>query len=259
MHWTKKMFIEHGELFLKLINQRDSLTPKETGALEKIFSEAGVHAGDRVLDLCCGSGRHALNLAKNGFTVTGVDISPAAIQHAIELAEKMGLKNRTEFLVGDARKVSKLLVEKGSFEAIISMWTSIGYYDDATDRSIVRQLNKLASSEGILVLDVANRDYMIAHYQPSSTDVFDDYELHEKRKLDLEKSRVYDTWEFYQKDGEQLKHVVTIPIYSRAYSLHELVRLFEREGWNYCGSYGSFDLEPVAVDTPRIIIVGKKA
>jgi SAM-dependent methyltransferase len=252
------MFIEHGDVFLKLINQRESLIPKEIKALERIFSEMGVNVGCNVLDLCCGSGRHALNLAKKGFNVTGVDISPTAIKHAKDSAEKMGVENRVEFLVGDARKVSILLEKKESFDAMISMWTSIGYYDDDTDKSIIVQLNRIASSGGVLVIDVANRDYMIKHHQPSSISEFDDLELHENRKLKLDESRVENTWEFYQKDAEKLKHIVTVPVVTRVYSLHELVRLLETTGWRYCSSYGNFDLEPVTIDTERIIIVGKK-
>jgi hypothetical protein len=138
------------------------------------------------------------------------------------------------------------------------MGTSIGCYDDDTDESIIEQLYKLASSNGVLVLDVGNRDYIIKHHQPLAFHAFDDYELHDIRRLNLEESRCYNNWEFYKKDGEDLKHVVTVSLYSRLYSLHELVRLFEATGWKYCNSYGSFDLEPVTTDTERIIIVGKK-
>jgi SAM-dependent methyltransferase len=260
MHWTEKMFIEHGDLWIKLSNRGpDNLAhSKEIEALERIFSETGVKAGGRVLDLCCSSGGHALNLAKKGFSVTGVDFSPIAVKRAEELAEKMGVKSQVEFLVGDARRISKLLERKNSFDAIISMGTSIGYYDDDTDESIIEQLYKLASSNGVLVLDVGNRDYIIKHYQPLDFYAFDDYEFHDIRRLNLEESRCYNNWEFYKKDGEDLKYVVTVSLYSRLYSLHELVRLFEATGWKHCNSYGNFDLEPVTTDTERIIIVGKK-
>ena len=257
MHWTEKMFIEHGDVFLKLIDDEVRFQ-KEFEALQRIFSEKRVSVGGNVLDLCCGLGRQALNLAKKGFNVTGVDFSPAVIKQARESAENMSLKGHVDFLVGDARKVSKLL-EKESFDWIISMGTSIGYYDDDTDKSIVRQLNKLASSNGVLVIDVGNRDYIIKHGEPLGFIKFDDYEVHDHRRLDLEESHAESTWEFFKKGGEDLKHVVTVSSYCRLYSLHELVRLLEATGWKYCSSYGNFDLEPVTTDTPRIIIVGKKA
>ncbi len=251
------MFIEHGDLFLRYINDEEKFQ-RELEALERIFSETRVPVGGRVLDLCCGSGRQALNLAKKGFKVTGVDFSPIAIKRAEELAEKMGVKNRVEFLVGDARRVSKLFEKKNSFDAIISMGTSIGYYDDYTDKSIVKQLNKLASSNGVLVVDVGNRDYIIKHHEPLGIVKFDDFEVYDIRRLKLEESRAESTWKFYKKDGEDLKHVFTVQSYCRLYSLHELIRFFEITGWKYCKSYGNFDLEPVTTDTQRIIIVGKK-
>ena len=257
MHWTEKMFIEHGDVFLKFINDEVRFQ-KEFEALERIFSETDVPVGGNVLDLCCGSGTQTLNLAKKGFNVTGVDFSPTAIKQARRSAENMSLKGHVEFLVGDARRVSKLLEKKKSFDAIISMGTSIGYYDDDTDKSIVRQLNKLASSNGVLVIDVGNRDYIIKHGEPLGTIKFDDYEVHDHRRLDLEESHAESTWEFYEKDVEDLKHVVTVSSYGRLYSLHELVGLLETTGWKYCNSYGNFDLEPVTIDSKRIIIIGKK-
>jgi SAM-dependent methyltransferase len=257
LHWTEKMFIEHGDLFLKYVNDEERFQ-RELEALESIFSEARVPTGGRVLDLCCGLGMQALNLTKKGFNVTGVDFSPIAIKCAEELAGKMGLKNRVEFLIGDARRVSELLEKKSGFDAIISMGTSIGYYDDDTDKSIIEQLNKLALSKGVLVVDVNNRDYVMKHHEPLGVVEFDDFEVHDHRRLKLERSHAESIWEFYEKDGEDLKHVFTVSSYCRLYSLHELVRFFEMTGWKYVKSYGNFDLEPVTADTPRIIIVGKK-
>ena len=258
MHWTEKLFLEHGELFLKVIKRADKRTSKDVEALERIFLEMGVNKGDRVLDLCCGYGRHALRLAEKGFIVTGVDISPVTIRRAEELAENMKLQDRVEFLVGDAREVFKLLKEKrGEFSAIISMWTSIGYYDEKTDRSIVKQLNELSSPKGVLVIEVGNRDFIIKHFQPFVIEDLEDCEVHEHRKLNLDRSRMEATWKFYQKDGEELKHRASIPVNFRLYSLHELLNLIEKAGWEYVNSYGTLDLQPVTQDTSMIIVVGK--
>ena len=258
MHWTEKMFLEHGELFLQFLKRGDEGAIQQVETLEKIFSEMNVHAGDRVLDLCCGYGRHALRLAEKGFNVTGLDISPVVIQHARELAKDMKIQDQVEFLVGDARKVFKLLEEKqGSFNAIINMWTSIGYYGEETDKRILKQLNQLSSSSGILVLELANRDCLVKHFQRFGITDIEDYELHEHRKLDLERSHINVLWKFYKKEGEQLNHITTIPLNHRIYSLHELINLMEITGWEYVNSYGTLDLKPVTQDTFRTIIIGK--
>ncbi len=258
-HWTEQLFLEHGALFLRVMKRKDGRAPKEVEVLERIFSETKVHPGDRVLDLCCGYGRHALRLAEKGFIITGVDISPVAIKHAKELAENMKIQDRIEFLMGDAREILKLLKGKqGSFRAIINMWTSIGYYDDETDKKILRQLNRLASPGGILVIELGNRDFIVKHFQPFGIGELEGCELHEQRKLNLERSRVENTWKFYKKEGEELKHLASIPLNSRLYSLHELVDLLGKTGWKYINSYGNLELQPVTPDTRRIIIVGKK-
>ena len=262
-HWTEQLFLEQGKLFLGIMKSRDEIATKEVEALRSIFSEVGVKPGDRVLDLCCGYGSHALRLAKRGFRITGVDFSPLMIKQAKKLVKSRKVQERVEFLVGDAREVSKLLESRqGNFNAIINMQTSIGYYDDETDEGILRQLNELASSNGVLVIDIANRDYLVKHFQPFAIHkikYLPGYELHEHRKLNLERSRMENAWKFYRKEGEELKHIATIPLDNRLYSLHEIMSLLRKTGWRYVASYGNFELQPVTPDTHRIIIVGKNS
>lgn len=258
MHWTEKMFLEHGELFLKLLKRAERRVSKEIEGLGRIFSEMGIRAGDRVLDLCCGHGRHALHLAEKGFVVTGIDISPTAISHAKELAENLKVRDRVEFLVGDARNVLQLLeTNRGDFGAVINMWTSLGYYDEKTDRGILNQLNSLVSSRGILIIEIVNRDYLIKHFQPFGIIDLEDCELHSHRILNLETSRMGLIWKFYQKEGDELKHLASIPLNHRLYSLHELIALLETTGWEYITSYGTWDFQPVTQDTMMIRIVGR--
>ena len=241
------------------MKRADQRTSREVEILEKLFSEMGVQPGDRVLDLCCGYGRHALRLAEKGFMVTALDLSLTAIEYGKRLAESLKVQEQIEFLVGDARNVLKLLKSKqGSFKAIISMWSSIGYYDNETDVSILKQVNKLASPHGVITIEVGNRDFFIKHFQPFGIDELEDCELHEHRKLNLETSRMENTWKFYKKEGEELKHLASIPIDHRVYSLHELIELLKTTGWTYINSYGTLDLQSVTPDYNRILIIGKK-
>jgi len=261
-HWTNQLFLEHGEIFLKMMKSGEEGAPKEVEVLVGIFAETDIHQGDSLLDLCCGYGRHALLLAEKGFKVMGVDLSPIMIEEAKKLAKTRRIEDRVKFLVGDARAISKLLKSKlGSFNAIINMQTSLGYYDDETDVHILEQLNGLASSGGVLVIDITNRDYVIRHFEPIEIlelKYLPGYQRHGYRKLNLGNSRAETTWKFYKKEGEELKHIATIPLSSRLYSLHELINLLETTGWKYVKSYGNFELQPVTPDTQRIIIVGKK-
>jgi cyclopropane fatty-acyl-phospholipid synthase-like methyltransferase len=67
-----------------------------------------------VLDAGCGTGDNALYLARNGYTVTGLDAAPSAIAHARTKASQQRL--RVEFAVADARELSAY---RGRFDTII--------------------------------------------------------------------------------------------------------------------------------------------
>ena len=87
--------------------------------------------GARVLDLCCGTGRHALELASRGYRVTGVDLNDAYIDAARATARESGLE--AEFLVADSRQ----FVRTGGFDAVVNLFTSFGYFDALTDDLLV--------------------------------------------------------------------------------------------------------------------------
>jgi len=67
------------------------------------------------LDLGCGEGEHAVALAKKGWQVTGVDFVRKAIENAKGAAEKSGVAEKTEFLVGDVARLEKLKLPQYDF------------------------------------------------------------------------------------------------------------------------------------------------
>ncbi len=87
----------------------------------------------RLLDLCCGSGRHAARFAAQGYRVLGVDRNVAAIRRA----EELQLPGCT-FAVHDMRELASL---SACFDGVVNLWHSFGYFDDATNADIVRQLH----------------------------------------------------------------------------------------------------------------------
>ena len=76
MSWIEELFLRHADLFLQVAKRREERTDDEVEALDTLFSEMDVQKNARVLDLYCGYGRHAVRLAKKGYHVTGVDLSP---------------------------------------------------------------------------------------------------------------------------------------------------------------------------------------
>ena len=79
-----------------------------------------------------------------------------------------------------------------------------------------------------------------------------------ERRLDLESSRMFNVWKYYEQRGDDLEHVETFELDHRVYSLHELVELVENAGWSYHSSFAGYDDEPVSIDTLGIVVVAKK-
>src|SRR5712692_6870365 len=81
-----------------------------------------VAPGSRVLDLCCGVGRHSIALARRGFAVTGVDRTRAFLDRARDTADKAGLA--IEWVQEDIRAFKR----SNSFDGAINCVTSFGYF-----------------------------------------------------------------------------------------------------------------------------------
>lgn len=254
------MFIENPSLFRAVLERVIERASVEVNGLKRIFLEFSVPGNGLVLDLCCGIGRHSVVLAEKGFRVIGIDISPEYIARAEKLAAERNVSGNVEFRVGDMRQVEMILHDyKENVNAIINLSTSIGYYDERTDIDVFKQLLALTASNGILVIDTVNRDWLIRHFQARDIlDIGDDIILVEERKLNLENSRMENVWKYYRRQENDLKFLDAFEVNHRIYSLHELKGILESSGWTYQTCYGSFNLESLTMDSKRIIIVAKK-
>ncbi|MBK5230086.1 MAG: methyltransferase domain-containing protein, partial [Thermoleophilia bacterium] len=81
----------------------------------RLVRHVGVHRGDDVLDVACGSGNVAIRAAQAGVNVVGLDLTPELFGRACELADEAGV--RVEWLEGDAEA---LPFGDDSFDAVFS-------------------------------------------------------------------------------------------------------------------------------------------
>lgn len=108
-----------------------------------------------MLDIGCGQGRHANRLAARGYQVTGIDLNRAALEKARQRAQ-----GQVTYQALDMRHLAGL---PGSFEAILSLWQSFGYFDDATNLDILGQISRKLSPQGRFVLDIYHRGFFEQH------------------------------------------------------------------------------------------------
>ena len=258
-HWTETLFLRHPEVFLAVHENAWSIGEAQAKDLQRILERFGVPAGGRILDAPCGIGRHGTRLAKMGYHVVGVDLSPTFVERAKELADREGVADRATYRVGDLRRLSESVPRSvGAFDAAVNLWTSLGYYDEETDVRILQEYVKLVRPGGILIVYLVNRDYVVRHFDPQGYESFGDIVHIEQRHLDLATSRMQNEWRFFRRNGEDLDHIFTTAIEHCIYSLHDLQGLMVRGGWSVVEAFGGFKMDPPSIDSPTQLVVGRR-
>lgn len=143
------------------------VTRKEADLLVSIL---GLDPEDMVLDLCCGQGRHVLELARRGFSnVEGYDRSQYLIRKARTRAQKENLQVR--FREGDARK---LPYPSDTFSVVTILGNSFGYFDSTLhDRKVLEEVFRVLKSGGRVFIDAVDGDHMKKNFQPRSWEWLD--------------------------------------------------------------------------------------
>jgi len=116
-------------------------------------------AGERILDVPCGQGRHAHLLAEAGFDVTGLDYS----SHLLDVARKRGTSSRLRYVRGDMRALPAKWT--GRFAAVLNLFTSFGFFlDPADDVRVIHELARVLRPNGVLVWHGGSRDGVMAKF-----------------------------------------------------------------------------------------------
>jgi SAM-dependent methyltransferase len=186
-----------------------------------IESSLGLQKGHTVLDVGCGLGQHALELARRGYLVVGLDLSLPMITRAAEAAQQEGL--RINFLHSDLREIGF----QGMFDGILCMGTTFGFFDDDANRDVLQRLCTSLKPGGKLLLDVVNRDHVI----PSQPNLVwfqgDGCVVMEESDFNYFSSRLVVKRTMMREDGRQSDAEYSI----RLYALHELGQMMQQVGF----------------------------
>ena len=221
---------------------------KEAAFAERVLELKG---GARILDLCCGQGRHSVLLARRGFEVTGLDLSPAYLELVRQSAAAAGVTLET--IEADMREIPF----RDHFDAIVNMYSSFGYLEsEAEDLKVLESAAKAMRPGGRLMLDMLNREWAVANYVQNDWHSGDDGTLYvERRDLDLATSRMHVKFTIIGADGGRHD---SVGHHIRLYTLTETTRLLDQVGLQVTGVFGGFDAEPYAIGTRRMIILAQK-
>ncbi|MGH0030880.1 MAG: methyltransferase domain-containing protein [Myxococcota bacterium] len=165
--WWRTLF---NALYLKTDGDVVENAENTAAEVDALVAAAGLEPDHRILDLCCGQGRHALELARRGFAqVAGLDRSRALIRLARSRARKEELPVR--FHEGDARRFR---LPADSFDCVAILGNSFGYFEDGEDDlGVLEAAARVLREGGRLVLDLADGAWLRDHYEPRSWEWID--------------------------------------------------------------------------------------
>jgi SAM-dependent methyltransferase len=254
-HWTEELFEKNPQLFLNVLSQLNPQARTEVRDILSLLDGQG-YRPKRVLDLNCGIGRHSIELGKLGIEVLGTDLSPAYMKIAGERAQKLKVGDKVRFRVVDMRRIKSALSNERSFDGILCLWTSFGFYDDETNDDILRQCLKLVKPGGFFALDIVNRDWLLRNFVERRFERVKDHIILYDSQFDSQTSRHKDKWTFLRQTGKDAFTMEgSIKLDLRVWSIHELIQLFERTGWKfecaYPGLAGRHGLRKVRFTLPH--------
>ncbi len=129
------------------VDQRRNLPSKTLAEVAWLEDVGELSRPSRILDLGCGYGRHAIELAKRGHEVVGLDLSSVLLNKAESDARKARV--RVDWRQQDMRDVPQ-----EGFDLVVSMHTSLGYFPtNENNREVINAVRGALNSEGRFVFD----------------------------------------------------------------------------------------------------------
>jgi ubiquinone/menaquinone biosynthesis C-methylase UbiE len=226
LQWYKELFEEMGMEY-----EDYPFTKNTENEVDWMIKEYLTNPEMKILDVGCGTGRHAINLATRGYeNITAVDLSPGMIGAAREGARKK--KVQVDFRVCDARE----LPFENEFNAAICLCEgAFGLLENDTENyKVLKAVHKSLKKHGIFILTTLN--------------------LFREETFDPMTCRVACEMEITLKDGQKK----TIKCSDRSYSFPELKWVLEQYGFEVILGAKPFSREPISYGPMEFMVIGKK-
>lgn len=203
----------------------------------------------KVLDLCCGPGRHTVEIAKRRIPITAVDRSSFFLTKAKARARKA--KIQVEWIKQDVRR----FVRPCSFDLILNLFTSFGYFDDKKDdRKVLEIIHQSLKPGGICVLEMMGKERLAKIFlQTSSESLSDGSLLIQRREIFDDWTRIRNEWILIRKGKTK-----TFIFHHTIYSGQELKDLLLNAGFSSVKLCGDFSGSDYNTEATRLVAVAVK-
>lgn len=243
--WTKRFF--RAPVFTPGAPEALAAAPMEAAA---VWRTLGLKPGARLLDLACGTGRHAVLLARRGAFVVGVDKTESYLKEA--RAKARGLSNCL-FARGDMRR----LTFKGEFDAAMNLWTSFGYFAKASDDDrALKGVARALKPGGLFLIDLIDFAWVKKHGQRRRWDRRADgaYLLQDAVSTDGRDPKIVNAWIILRPGKPELRSRFVVRGYDkpRLYAALRRAGLEPVKSWHGLGALGRLK------SSGRLVVLARK-
>lgn len=217
---------------------------KAPADIDGIINLLELKPGRHILDLCCGPGRHALELARRGFKVTGVDRTKVYLDEARKRAKKEKLD--IEFVQEDMRKFCRL----DSFDVALNLYTSFSYFKDPEeDKQVLKNVYASLKKEGTFVIQMMGKEVLARIFIERDWEEKDGVYMLAERRVTKDWSWMENRWIMVK--GKEVRE---FKVEHRLYSGSELASLLKEVGFRKVDIYG--DLTGAPYNNEAKLLVG---
>ncbi|MEZ4886239.1 MAG: class I SAM-dependent methyltransferase [Chitinophagales bacterium] len=245
-NWWKDYFLDAWPKIQHFIKGEEN-TYLETNYIEGILEEKKYK---HILDVPCGTGRIALELAERGYTTCGLDFNKKNIEEAQKSSVQKELPQQTEWICGDMREIPF----KNTFDAAVCIFGSFGYFDDIDNRKFLQSVYDSLKPGGSFLLETHTLETMLPIFTHQDFWRFEDCWVLDERNFNIPESRIESTWTTIQDGGQQLQHKSSV----RIYSYRELTTLLKSVGFKHFSAEGSFEAEEFELGAERLLLLAEK-
>jgi SAM-dependent methyltransferase len=216
--------------------------------VEQLLTLSGFKKG-KVLDLCCGPGRHTVEIAKRGIDVTAVDRSPFLLGKAKARARKA--KVRVEWIKEDMRR----FIRPKAFDLVINLFTSFGYFDNKNeDRKVLKNIFKSLKPGGVCVMEMMGKERLAKIFLSTSS------ESHPDGSLLVQRREIFDGWTRIRNEWILIRKgkAMTFKFHHTVYSGQELKERLLNAGFSKVNLYGDFKASDYDNEANRLVAMAVK-
>ncbi len=212
--------------------------------IDNLYDKLKLNDNSKILDACCGKGRHSIYLNKKGMDVMGIDLSQESIQYAKQFENE-----KLRFYEHDIRNE----FYTNSFDYVFNLFTSFGYFNRENENvKAIKVFHKALKINGFILIDFLNSQRICNSIQSIEEKTIDGIKFNIKKSI--ENGLIVKRIDFYD-GGRHFEFKEEV----KALSLDDFERYFNIAGFKIISKFGDYKLNPYESNhSERLILLAQK-